>query len=192
VLKTESQKDRNDNGKRCTYCIDTKGWKGIGHTESECFTNKQEEKKAVKKGKTENDTSNGDSDIEDAITLNTRVRFIGQCTEEQQGLFQYDTATTHHSTNHLDLLQDICNDVSIAVEVHNGTKSTCNMIGILVFRHNGREIRHQDCLYNKSYSNLISRQRTESHVLKTNHNGAELKQERKIIYKMIRDTRGGL
>jgi hypothetical protein len=60
VLKTEAQKDRNDNGKRCNYCIDTKGWKGIGHTESEYFTKKREEKRAVKKGKTrENDTSNG-------------------------------------------------------------------------------------------------------------------------------------
>jgi hypothetical protein len=78
VLKTEAQKDRNDNSKRCNYCIDTKGWKGIGHTESECSTKKQEEKKAVKKGKArENDPSNGDSDIEDAIILNTRVRFVG-------------------------------------------------------------------------------------------------------------------
>jgi hypothetical protein len=66
------------------------------------------------------------------------------------------------------------------------------MIGTLVFRHNGREIRHQDCLYNKSYSNLFRGQRIGSHVLKVNRNGAELKLGRKIIYKMIRDTRGGL
>jgi hypothetical protein len=30
VLKTEGQKDRNNNDKKCNYCIDTKGWKGIG------------------------------------------------------------------------------------------------------------------------------------------------------------------
>jgi hypothetical protein len=77
----EAQKDRNDNGKRCNYCINTKGWKGVGHTESECFTKKREEKNAVKKGKTrENYTSNGDSDIEDAITLNIRLMFIGKST----------------------------------------------------------------------------------------------------------------
>jgi hypothetical protein len=35
-------------------------------------------------------------------------------------------------------------------------------------------------------------QRTGSHILKANHNGAELKQGRNIIYKIIRDTRGGL
>jgi hypothetical protein len=65
VLKTEAQKDRNDNGKRCNYCIDMKGWEGIGHTEGECFTKKRREKRAVKKGKTrENYASNGDSDIE--------------------------------------------------------------------------------------------------------------------------------
>jgi hypothetical protein len=33
ALKIEAQKDRHDNGKRCNYCIDTKGWKEIGHTE---------------------------------------------------------------------------------------------------------------------------------------------------------------
>lgn len=49
VLKTEAgrTKDRGDNGKRCGYCI-SKGWNGLNHIESECFTKKREKKKVKK------------------------------------------------------------------------------------------------------------------------------------------------
>jgi hypothetical protein len=59
----------------------------------------------VKKAKArENDTSSSDRKIEDPTTFNTRVRFIRKSTGEQQGVFHYDTATTYHSTNRLELL----------------------------------------------------------------------------------------
>jgi len=45
VLKGKEAKP--DNGKRCDYCIG-KGWKGLNHTESECFTKKREKKKPKK------------------------------------------------------------------------------------------------------------------------------------------------
>jgi len=47
VLKTEKKK--LDTSKTCKYCIDFKGWKGIGHTESECYTKKREAAKETKK-----------------------------------------------------------------------------------------------------------------------------------------------
>jgi len=42
--KADSKK-KVDTSKTCKYCIDVKGWKGIGHTESEYFTKKREAKK---------------------------------------------------------------------------------------------------------------------------------------------------
>jgi len=43
VLKTDRKK-KVDTNKTCQYCIGVKGWKGIGHTESKCFTKKRETK----------------------------------------------------------------------------------------------------------------------------------------------------
>jgi hypothetical protein len=39
VLKRDKKKDTS---KQCDYCKE-KGWRGIGHTESECFTKKREQ-----------------------------------------------------------------------------------------------------------------------------------------------------
>jgi len=43
-VETGKGKVKIDNGKRCDYCI-AKGWKGLNHTENECFTKKREKKK---------------------------------------------------------------------------------------------------------------------------------------------------
>jgi len=53
VLKVKEAKP--DNGKHCNYCIG-KGWKGLNHTKSECFTKKREKKK-TKKAKEEEENS---------------------------------------------------------------------------------------------------------------------------------------
>ena len=57
VLKTEGKE--RDTSRTCKYCIDVKGWKGIGHTESECFTTKREAGKEVKEVEEEDDDDEG-------------------------------------------------------------------------------------------------------------------------------------
>jgi len=47
VLKTEKKKF--DTSKTYKYCIEIKRWKGIGHTEAECYTKKREAAKRAKK-----------------------------------------------------------------------------------------------------------------------------------------------
>ena len=81
VLKT----DKIDTSKKCKYCIDVKGLKGIGHTEAECRTKKREAKKAKKLEAEEED---------DANVLCIKVGKV----ETKDGYFQFDTATTHHTT----------------------------------------------------------------------------------------------
>jgi len=55
VLKAEGKR-KIDTSKTCMYCIDTiKGWKGIGHTKSECFNKKSEAGKKVKKVEADDD-----------------------------------------------------------------------------------------------------------------------------------------
>jgi len=64
-------------------------------------------------------------------------------------------------------------------------------MGTLVFRHNGRNIRHEQCLYDPSYSNIISGLRMpDDFTLKGTKNTAELKTGRKVLYKMTRDPAG--
>ena len=89
VLKVENK----DNGKRCQYCI-AKGWKGLYHTESECRTKKREKARA-KKAKAEEEEKE-DSDSEGVTTKMIR---IGKTKNGHEGLYEYDTAATHHTTN---------------------------------------------------------------------------------------------
>ncbi|RPB25558.1 hypothetical protein L211DRAFT_836274 [Terfezia boudieri ATCC MYA-4762] len=80
VLKPEAgqAKDKGDNGKRCHYCIN-KGWKGLNHTESECFTKRREKKKAKKEEAEEcEDESGGEGITLKAIRLGrTRTNRLG-------------------------------------------------------------------------------------------------------------------
>jgi len=65
-------------------------------------------------------------------------------------------------------------------------------MGALVFRHNRRNIRHEECLYDPSYSNIISRlSMPDEFVISGTKGKAELKVGRKTLYKMDRDA-GGL
>jgi hypothetical protein len=184
ILKADKKKDSS---KQCDYCKE-KGWKGIGHTESEYFTKKREQK-VVKKTKTFDDTD----DEEDEVyvgTVRIKIAIPGNLTGE----YQYDTGTTHHTTNEFHRLSEV-EEVNIEVEAHDGTKSICKKRGTLTFRHNGREIKLKDTLYDLTYSNLISGQRiTENHCLEVNSEKrtAKLKIGKKVIYKMRKDLRGGL
>ena len=85
---------KEDNGKRCEYCI-AKGWKGLNHTESECFTKKREKAKA-KKAKAEEENEESDSE---GVTI--KIIRIGKTKWGHEGLCEYDTAATHHTNERI-------------------------------------------------------------------------------------------
>src|SRR5205085_2782418 len=71
------------------------------------------------------------------------------------------------------------------------SKSICTVIGTLVFKHNGRIIRHEQYLYDPSYSNIISGLRMlDDFTLKGTKTSAELRTGRKVLYRMKRDKNG--
>jgi len=64
-------------------------------------------------------------------------------------------------------------------------------MGTLVFRHNGRNIRHEECLYDPSYSNTISGLRMpEEFTVQGKKEKVEVKVGKRILYKMDRDNTG--
>ena len=82
-------------------------------------------------------------------------------------------------------------NLNIKVTAHDGTVSVCKTMGTLVFRHNGRNIRHEECLYDPSYSNIISGLRMpEEFTLQGKKGKVEIKVGKKILYKMDRDNTG--
>ena len=145
VLK--SKENKLDNGKCCDYCIG-KGWKGLNHTESECFTKKREKKKAKK---TKEEEENLDTE-EPTIKM---IR-IGKTAVAREGYFEFDTASTHHTTNNLDLLTDIQNNLSMKITGYDHSTTIYNTMGTLLIKHNGVNIKLKKCLYKPTYSNIIN------------------------------------
>ena len=181
VLKVE----KKDNGKRCQYCI-AKGWKGLNHTESECYTKKREKARAKKTKAEEEEKEESDSG---GVTI--KMIRIGKTKCGHEGLYEYDTAATHHTTNEYDRLTDIFHNLQLEVSGHDGKTSVCSIMRTLVFRHNGRNIRHEQCLYDLSYSNIISGLRIpDDFTLKATKTMAEIKIGQKVLYKMTRDPAG--
>lgn len=128
VLKTD-KKITKENGKRCDYCIG-KGWKGLNHLESECYTKKRQEGK--KEGKTSKvKTEKKESDDEGASICHIIIKLASNHVCENQGKFQYDTATSHHTTNNKALLQNI-RTVNMAVPAPDNTVSMWDTIGRVV------------------------------------------------------------
>ena len=70
----------------------------------------------------------------------------------------YDTATTHHTTNKLEALTNVQKG-AWEVRGHDGAKSTCKTKGTLTISHNNTIHHLEECLYDPTYSNLISGQR---------------------------------
>jgi len=141
ILKTDSKVI--DKSKQCTYCQTVKGWKGIGHTKDECRTYKKEKKDKAKAKKAKAEEVDSESDEEGVTVCMVRVGKVGM---KRKGWFQYDTGTSHHTTNQLKLLRNI-KQINLPVEAHDGTKSICHTKGTLEIIHNGRTIKHEDCLY---------------------------------------------
>ena len=187
VLKTEAgrARDKGDNGKRCDYCI-SKGWKGLNHTERECFTKKRETKK-IKKTK-QQESEEEDSD-EEGVTIKA-IR-IGKTKVERKGSYEYDTAATHHTTNEYDRLTNVQHNLQTEVTAYDKSKSICRTMGILMFRHNGRNIRHEQCLYDPTYSNIVSGlQMPEEFIMTGRKDKVELKVGKRNLYMIGRDSEG--
>ena len=190
VLKTDRKGPTKDNGKRCEYCI-AKGWKGLHHTEGECYTKKREEgKKKGKTSKTKAKKGESDEDDEGASICHITIERAGEHICEKQGKFQYDTATSHHTTNQKGFLQDI-KRVHIPVRAHDGSITICEIMGTLVIWHNNQTIRYEECLYDPTYSNLISGQRMGSHKLLIDNHKGLLQRKNEIEYKLEIDEHGG-
>ena len=189
VLKTDKG-SKMDNGKRCDYCIG-KGWKGLNHIESECYTKRREEGKKKKNGKTcKTKVEEGGSEDEVSICHIT-IKHAGEHICEKQGKFSYKTATSHHTTNKKSLLKNI-QKVHISVRAHDGSISICDTMGTLVIRHNNQTISHEECLYDPTYSNLISGQRMGSHKMLIDNYKGLLQRKNEIEYKIEIDERGGM
>jgi len=146
-----------------------------------------EKKRKAKAKKTKAEEEEG-SDSE-GVTI--KMIRIGKTKCGHEGLYEYDTAATHHTTNEYDRLSDVQHNLQLEVSGHDGTKSVCKIMGTLVFRHNGRNIRHEQCLYDPLYSNIISGLRMpDDFILKGAKTTAELKTGRKVLYKITRDSAG--
>jgi len=85
------------------------------------------------------------------------------------------------------------NNLNLVVKGHNGAESICTTMGTLTLECNGKTIHHRECLYDATYSNIISGERMpEKHTLEVRGRKAKLRKGKKIIYYIERDTKGGL
>ena len=172
VLRTEGPKGPLDTSKTCGYCIKVKGWRGIGHIESECRTKKRERSNqdtGVKKidNKPYNEDRDDDFELDQGtrITENNsnrrhpRIHMIkaGKVSNDRTGQYEFDTGAQVHTTNELWRLTNL--KPGRTITACNGTKTTALHEGTLKMRHNERDIILKNVLYHPSFYNLISGQR---------------------------------
>jgi hypothetical protein len=93
VLKTDTR--RKDN-KTCRYCKEGEGWRGIGHTEGECLTKKDDLGKGDKK---EAKHTGIERDLGDGFIYTIRVHKRGISSIGTDEWFEYDTGASAHTTN---------------------------------------------------------------------------------------------
>ena len=105
--------------------------------------------------------------------------------------YEYHTAATHHTTSEMEQLEDIREGLSMEVEVHDGSKRTCSVIGTLALHYNGKTMRHEQCLYDSSFSNIVSGLRMpENYDMKARGAKVIIKAGKKILYKIEPDSQG--
>jgi len=138
IHRIEQRKPAQDNGKRCDFCI-AKGWRGLNHTEIECYTKAREQAKAkrtggsekVQKSQTET-TKGGESGTgpEEGVVKAIKIGGARISEPEKAENIQYsaEIATSHHTTSQVDLLTDVP-DINIPVLAHNGSKSISRQDG---------------------------------------------------------------
>jgi transposase InsO family protein len=148
ILKTG--RNERDKTKQCNYCKG-KGWRGIGHTDEECFTKKREmaSEKEIKKA------NNSDDENSEAYIYNTASNENESISTTQLNRFEWDTGASDHTTNRLDIMTDV-QDVETRVRGHDGSVTISPKRGTIRFKHQGRSITLTNVLYHPMYSNLIS------------------------------------
>ena len=197
VLKTEA--GNRESNKICGYCIKVKGWRGIGHTESECRTKKRERSSTEVK-KIDNkpyEESEDDFELDQGARIteinsnrrHPRVYMIkaGKISNDRTGQYEFDTGAQVHTTNELWRLTDLRPGKTITA--CNGTKTTALQEGTLKMKHNGRDIILKNVLYHPTFYNLISGQRVPGIEVR-NIDGLKVLTNNKILYSIEQDPNG--
>jgi hypothetical protein len=173
---------RGKGNKTCRYCKEEKGWRGIGHTEDECFTKKRDLEKDDKKEAKHIDI---ERDLDDEFIHTIRVHKREIFSIETDEWFEYDTGASAHTTNQYHQLKNI-RTTNIPVYGYDGSTTKCTTIGNLEFNHNRRKITIVNTLYHDSFSSLISGQLFKEYEITATENEAIIKVDEKTIYKADR------
>jgi len=116
---------------------------------------------------------------------------IGKTAAAQEGYFEFDTASIHHTTNNLDLLTDIENNFSMNITGHDNTMSICDTTGTLLIKHNKVNMKVEKCLYKPTYSNIINGLRMpQNYDQKTLGSESIISSGGKVPYKIERGEDG--
>jgi len=116
---------------------------------------------------------------------------IGKTAAVREGYFEFDTASTHHTTNNLNLLTDIQNNLSMKITRHDHSMSIYDTMGTLLIKHNEVNMKLEKCLYKPTYSNIISGFRmTQNYDQKTRGSESTITSGGKILYKIERQADG--
>ena len=179
VLRTETGPNGTrgsiDTSKTCRYCIDVKGWRGIGHLERDCRTKKRERgnnPSGVKKIDSKPyEESEDDFELDQGariteINANRRINMIkaSKIAPSRKGHYEFDTGAQVHTTNELWRLSDL--RPGKIITACNGTTTQATYEGTLRMQHNGRKVILKNVLYHPSFYNLISGQRVKDLEIK--------------------------
>ena len=185
VLRTETgTRGSIDTSKICKYCIDVKGWRGIGHTERDCRTKKRERGNNPATGNSSSgvkkinskpyEESEDDSELDQGPRITeihanrrSRVNMIkaGRI-NNRVGQYEFDTGAQVHTTNELWRLEQGTLKPGRTITACHGTKTTAVHKGTLRMKHNRRDIILKNVLYHSTFYNLISGQRVKNVELK--------------------------
>ena len=192
-----------DTSKTCGYCIKVKGWRGIGHSESECRTKKREQSnpgvkrldnKPYEESEDEFELDQGARITEvnaNRRNQHPRIHMIraGKIEQNRTGQYEFDTGAQVHTTNELWRLTDLRPGKTITA--CNGTKTTAIHEGTLKIKHNGRDITLKNVLYHPSFYNLISGQRVKGDFdIKGRGNSVDIEVNGETLYHAERDISG--
>ena len=201
VLKSEGP---TDSSKKCGYCIKVKGWKGIGHIESECRTKRRERPTTTEVKKIDNkpyEESEDEFELDQGARIteinsnrrSTRIHMIRASKVEQNrtGQYEFDTGAQVHTTNELWRLDPESLRPGRTITACNGTKTTALNEGTLRMKHNGKDIILKNVLYHPSFYNLISGQRISGDFdIKGRGNSVDVHINGEILYHAERDNNG--
>jgi len=116
---------------------------------------------------------------------------IGKTAAVREGYFEFDTASTHHNMNNLDLLTDIQNNLGMKITGHDHSTSTCDTMGTLLIKHNRVNMKLEKCFYKPTYSNIISGLRMpQNYDQKTQGSNSVITSGGKTVYKIERQEDG--